>query len=97
MCSPSAVFPASVLSSPSLHSWSQISAPGGHVLLVLDSDLVPGTNRYTTHVVELTCSGEGFQEGSMEKGTLEFWLSKRVLQANNMGKVILRGRGMNCM
>lgn len=51
-----------------------MSAPGRHVLLILDSDPVPGTSRYTTHVVELTCSGweDGSQEGSMEKETLEF-------------------------
>lgn len=90
----SAVFSASVLSSPSSPSWSQIVRYllwMGMSYSILDSDLVPGTSRYTTHVVELTCRGSGCFKGQWRRELRNLGLSKRVLQANNMRRVILEG------
>lgn len=77
---------------------SNVCSRGGVPLISasLDSVLVLGTNRCTMHVVELTCRCGDLEKGQGRRELGNFGLSKIVLQANKMGKVILGGK-VNCI
>lgn len=81
-----------------LSGWRS-AARGQRVPLIpafLDSELAPGTRRYTTHIVEFTCRWGTFKKGHGRRELLNFGLSKRVFQTSKKGKVIW-GEEMNCM
>lgn len=69
-----------------------MSVPGGQrVPLIpapLDSDLVPGTSGYTV-CVQLTCRWGTLKKDQWRREILNNELSKRVFQANKVGKVVL--------